>query len=118
LKQLIKGITEAHGASYEFQYVFGYAPVVNDQHVTKVIEETICEVFGRKALQLRRPIMASDDFSAFQQKAPGTYFWIGVRNKEKGMIHPLHHPKFTIDEAALEIGVKMFIHAAFKLLEC
>jgi amidohydrolase len=117
MENLIKGITEAHGALYEFEYVYGYGPVINDRHVTKVIEETICEVFGSEALELRKPIMASDDFSAFQQEAPGTYFWVGAGNEEKGIIHPLHHPQFTIDEEALEIGVKMFIHSAIKLLE-
>jgi amidohydrolase len=117
MENLIKGITDAHGASYQFEYVYGYDPVINDKHVTKVIEETVCKVFGSEALELRRPIMASDDFSAFQRHAPGTYFWVGAGNMEKGIIHPLHHPRFTIDEEALEIGVKMFIHTALKLLE-
>jgi amidohydrolase len=61
----------------------GYAPVFNDEYVMKEIEETICEVFRHEALELRRPIMASDDFSAFQQKSPGTYFWVGAGNEKK-----------------------------------
>lgn len=116
MERVVKGITEAHGASYEFKYDFGYRPVVNDKAVTRVIEETVLEIFGEEALDMMRPNMGGEDFSAYQQKAPGTFFYVGAGNKEKGIVYPHHHPRFTIDEDALEIGVKMFVHAAFKLL--
>jgi amidohydrolase len=89
---------------------------VNDEKVTRVIEETVREVFGEEALVMMNPSMGGEDFSAFQQKAPGTFFFTGAGNQEKGIIYPHHHPRFTIDEDALEIGVKMFVHSAFKLL--
>jgi amidohydrolase len=60
--------------------------------------------------------MGGEDFSAFQQKAPGTYFVTGAGNRNKGIIYPHHHPRFTIDEDALEIGAKMFVYSVFKLL--
>ncbi|WP_132747971.1 amidohydrolase [Scopulibacillus darangshiensis] len=117
LEKVIKGVTEAHGATYDLQYIVGYDPVVNDEGITKIIRETACKVFGDKALELRRPLMVSDDFSAFQQKAPGTYFWVGAGNEEKGIKNPLHHPKFTIDEEALDKGLKMMVHSTFELLK-
>ncbi|WP_018131825.1 M20 family metallopeptidase [Effusibacillus pohliae] len=116
MERIVKGITEAHGASYQFKYEFGYRPVVNDEDVTRVIEETVREVFGEEALDMMRPNMGGEDFSAFQQKAPGTYFYTGAGNREKGIVYPHHHPRFTIDEDALENGVKMFVNATFKLL--
>jgi amidohydrolase len=116
MERVIKGITEAHGASYEFIYQNGYRPVLNDKEVTRVIEETVREVFGGDALDRTKPNMGGEDFSAFQQKAPGTFFFTGAGNPKKGIIYPHHHPRFTIDEDALENGVKMFVHAAFKLL--
>lgn len=116
MERVVKGITEAHGASYEFKYDCGYRPVVNDEAVTRVIEETVLEIFGEEALDMMRPNMGGEDFSAYQQKAPGTFFYVGAGNKEKGIVYPHHHARFTIDEDALEIGVKMFVHAAFKLL--
>jgi amidohydrolase len=116
MERVIKGITEAHGAAYEFNYDFGYRPVINDDEVTRVIEETVREVYGEAALDMMRPNMGGEDFSAFQQKAPGCFFYVGAGNKDKGITYPHHHPRFTIDEDALEIGVKMFVHAAFKIL--
>ncbi|WP_316568721.1 M20 family metallopeptidase [Neobacillus sp. YIM B06451] len=116
MERVIKGITEAHAATYDFKYEFGYRPVINDAEVTKVIEETVLEVFGEETLDLMRPNMGGEDFSAFQQKAPGAFFYVGAGNKDKGIVYPHHHAKFTIDEDALEIGVKTFLHATFKFL--
>ena len=116
MERVIKGITEAHGATYEFKYEFGYRPVVNDEEVTRVLEETVLDVFGTDALELIAPNMGGEDFSAYQQKAPGAFFYVGAGNQDKGITYPHHHARFTIDEDALEVGVKMFIHAAFKFL--
>jgi amidohydrolase len=116
MERIVKGITEAHGADYTFKYEHGYRPVINDREVTRVIEETVREVFGEEALDLMKPNMVGEDFSAFQQKAPGTFFYVGAGNKDKGIMYPHHHPRFTIDEDVLENGVKMFVHATFKLL--
>lgn len=117
MERIVKGITEAHGAAFEFHYEFGYRPVVNHEQITRMIEETVREVFGDESLDLMRPNMGGEDFSAFQQQAPGSFFYIGAGNSAKGIVYPHHHPRFTIDEDALEHGVKMFVNAAFKLLD-
>ena len=116
MERVIKGITEAHGASYEFNYLTGYRPVINDNEVTKLMEETVREVYGEKAVDHQKPTMGAEDFSAFQQKEPSNYFLIGAGNKEKGITYPHHHPRFTFDEDAMEYGVNIFIHAVRKIL--
>lgn len=116
MERVIKGITMAHGATYEFRYEEGYRPVINHADVTSVIEETVREVLGDDALDRMKPVMGGEDFSAFQQAAPGTFFFVGAGNVEKGIVYPHHHPRFTVDEDALENGVKMFVGAAMKLL--
>ncbi len=117
MERIVKGITEAHGASYEFEYQFGFRPVINDKEVTRAIEETVCEAFGEETLEIVRPTLGGEDFSALQQRAPGAFFWVGAGNEEKGITYPHHHPRFTIDEDALPYGVKMFVNATFKLLD-
>lgn len=117
MEQVIKGITEAHGATYEFVYEYGNDPVINDPETTQQVKETLIEVFGSSAVQEMIPTMGGEDFSAFQRKAPGTYFWVGAGNVSKGIIHPHHHPQFTIDENSLAIGVKAFTNLAFQLLK-
>ncbi|KSU84598.1 amidohydrolase [Fictibacillus enclensis] len=116
MERVIKGITEAHGAGYEFGYEFGYRPVINDQQVTAVMEETVKELYGEEAVDRMKPNMGGEDFSAFQQKAAGAFIYIGAGNEEKEAVYPHHHAKFSIDEDALEKGVRIFAHAAVKLL--
>jgi amidohydrolase len=117
MERVIKGVTQAHGASYEFRYKPGYRPVINDEEVTREIEETMKDVFGEDTLEIMPPNMGGEDFSAYQQRAPGTFFFVGAGNEEKGIVHPHHHPRFTIDEDALGYGVKMFVNATFRLLD-
>jgi amidohydrolase len=117
MERIVRGITEAHRASYEFEYQFGFRPVVNDEETTRAIEDTVREVFGEEALEIVRPTLGGEDFSALQQKAPGTFFWVGAGNEEKGIIYPHHHPRFTVDEGAFPYGMRMFVNAAFKLLD-
>lgn len=116
MERIVKGITDAHGASYEFVYEQGYRPVINDQQVTEIVEETVREVFGEETIARLKPSMGGEDFSAFQQKAPGCFFYTGSGNSAKESTFPHHHPRFTIDEDALENGLKMFIYSTFKLL--
>ncbi|MFB5189506.1 amidohydrolase [Alicyclobacillus fastidiosus] len=116
MERVIRGVTEAHGASYEFEYVKGYAPVINDERVTQVVREALTEVFGEEVVVDGTPTMGGEDFSAFQTEAPGTFFTVGAGYGPADTWYPHHHPKFAIDEAALPVGVQSFVHLAFKLL--
>ncbi|AZU64998.1 amidohydrolase [Neobacillus mesonae] len=116
MERIIKGITVAHGAAYQFSYKKGYRPVINDHQIAALVEESLIEAFGAEAVHKAKPIMPGEDFSEYLQKAPGAYFYIGAGNQAKGIVYPHHHPRFAIDEDALAIGVKAFLYAVFKLL--
>jgi len=116
LNRIIKGVTSAHGADYDLKVILGYRPVINDERVVRVLEETVREVMGDAAIEFVRPSMGAEDFSAYLQKTSGAFFFIGGGNKEKGYVYPHHHPCFMIDEDALQNGMKIFMQAAIKLL--
>ncbi|MGG0187201.1 M20 family metallopeptidase [Bacillus rhizoplanae] len=116
IERIVKCITEAYGASYTFTYEYGYRPVVNEENVTRHVENTALQLLGREQVVHLQPTMAGEDFSAFLQKAPGTFFFIGAGNQEKGIIYPHHHPLFTIDEDALPIGVEIFVSSILNFM--
>ncbi|SDN12295.1 amidohydrolase [Fictibacillus solisalsi] len=116
MERVIKGITEAHGASYEFRYEKGYRAVINEDKVTRLLHETAEELYGGENVEQMKPTMVGEDFSAFLQQTDGCFFFTGARNEEKGITYPHHHARFTIDEDALERGVAMFVRTAEKML--
>jgi amidohydrolase len=117
MERIVKGITEAHGATYDFEYELGYSSIVNEENLTKQMEELVGEVLGEDFVL--RPeggvMMGSEDFSAFSHEVPGCFLLVAAGNEEMGIVYPHHHPRFTVDEAALEHGLKLLVHAPLKL---
>ncbi len=116
MERVIKGTAEAHGASYTFSYERGYRPVVNDPALTERLRTVVSRTFGDEFLAEPRPFMGGEDFSAYQQKAPGVFAFIGASNHSRGILHPHHHPQFDIDERSLDVGLRYLVAASVDLL--
>ena len=112
LEGLLRGLCDAYGASYTFTYQRGYRSLSNDPAVTERLRGVVRDVLPEAQLTEGQPIMGGEDFSAYLTKAPGTFVLIGAGNVAKGITAPHHHPKFMVDEAALEHGVKIYVGAA------
>jgi metal-dependent amidase/aminoacylase/carboxypeptidase family protein len=50
---------------------------------------------------------------AYQRVAPGCFFFVGAG--EKGAF-PHHHPRFTIDESALAVGIDTLTRTTLRFL--
>jgi amidohydrolase len=116
MERVVAGITAAHGARYTFEIIPGYRPVVNDRRAAELVRRAVIRAVGADALVEATPTMGGEDFSAYQQRAPGAFFFVGARNEERGIIHPHHHECFDLDERALDIGTRVFVAAAMELL--
>lgn len=106
MERIIKGICDANDATYEFEYVDGYPPVVNHEKETKLlvqIAETIDEVTTVKEMD---PKMGGEDFAYYLQKVPGTFFFTGAKSPSTLNPYPHHHPRFDFDENAMLIAAK------------
>jgi amidohydrolase len=113
IEEIVRGVTSAHGASYELDYTFGYQPVVNDEDATALVRAAI----GEDERADLAPIMGGDDFSAYLAEAPGCYAFIGAGDEGAGATFPHHHPRFRIDERALETGVRLHVDVALRALK-
>ena len=116
IERVVRGVTEAHGATFTFQYEDGYPAVVNDAEVAAVVEEAARAELGEHAVTRIEPVMGGEDFSAYLQRAPGAFFVVGARNEAIGAVFPHHHPRFSIDEASLKDGIAVFARTALDLL--
>jgi amidohydrolase len=115
LEDVARGVTSAHGAGYELDYRMAYRPVVNDPEVAELVAGALAGVEGAALADLA-PIMGGDDFSAYQAEVPGCYFFVGAGSEEAGAVWPHHHPRFRIDERALELGVRAHVRTALAAL--
>ncbi|AOV08636.1 amidohydrolase [Sporosarcina ureilytica] len=117
MEKIIKGVTEAHGASYKFNYSEGYMPVINDPKVTQVVKDVIVDLYGSNALADIQRGMGGEDFSAYLTKAPGCFYYLGAGEIDSQKNFPHHHPQFKINEEVLPIGVNTHVNTVMKLLK-
>lgn len=105
MHRILKGITEAHGASYQMDYRKTYPSILNDRKLVEATLPGFRRLFGADNVQELVPGMGGEDFSFFAQVVPGFYFRLGVANEEKGITAGGHTPLYDCDEQAIKTGV-------------
>jgi amidohydrolase len=98
----------AAGATAEVE-IKGYSPVTfNDPALTQRMEPTLRRVTGGAVVPDLEPRTVAEDFSVFQEKVPGLFFFVGATPKDQDMAkaEPNHSPRFFVDEGALELGAR------------
>jgi amidohydrolase len=105
-------ISAETGSKIKLHIAKGYPFLKNDPALSARVEEILKNTLGHnkvRGLDLR---MTAEDFAFYSQEKPVCFFRLGVGNQEKGIVHAVHHPRFDIDEQALEIGVKCMVQIA------
>jgi amidohydrolase len=116
LERVIQGVAAAHGASASLDYRFGYPATVNDGSLLPDFESSVTAVMGEGRNAQMKPTMGAEDFSYYAQRVPGMIARLGVRNEARGFVHPLHHPRFDLDEDALPLGAALLADVARRWL--
>lgn len=111
-----KSICRSFGAGCEVSFMEDAYPVtVNDARATARVR-TLLKKMGSFGVTDAGLIMGGEDFSRFLQKAPGTFYFLGTRNEEKGCIYPNHSSMFTVDEDVLRLGAASLAEIALNFL--
>lgn len=116
IEQITSGLCQAAGATFTFDKILGYPPVINHPEITTVFATVGAETVGKENVLTIHPVMAGEDFSRYLEKLPGAFLFIGSGNEDKGISYPQHHPKFDMDEQALAYGMEVMVRATIKLL--
>ncbi len=113
LRRQLAGLSQATGAEIRLTAKPLFPLLTNDPELTDQAVQVLQAILGAPRLKLLHPAMGSEDFPYFAAKAPGFYFFLGVRTPgTRGQA--LHSPHFNPDEAALPYGLM----AAAGLLAC
>ena len=107
IRNQAKGIAEATGAEIDLHIDIGYPTVDNDPALTETGWQLANTYMGKENVSETEMRMGAEDFGYYTQVIPGCFYRLGVRNKEKGIIHNVHTPQFNIDERAIETGMGM-----------
>jgi len=104
LKDIIRHIAGAYGASADIVQDSEYPPTLNHAKESDRVLEVANELYGDQLSQgLAAPIMASEDFSYFLQQVPGCFFLVG-NGEDSPMCHNTH---YNFDDRVLPIAAEM-----------
>lgn len=90
MEELIKGMTECQGASYEFNFEKKFPALINDSSMTDVAKTSLQKIVGcDNVKELKEATMGAEDFAYFAKEVPSSFFFVGIAEDEVNP--PLHH---------------------------
>ncbi|NUQ12502.1 MAG: amidohydrolase [Gemmatimonadaceae bacterium] len=117
LTRTAESIAAASGATATVR-IQKMTPVTwNDPALTGRMIPTLERVLGTDRVKVGQLTTTAEDFSYFQQAAPGLFFFIGVTPKDRlGQAAPNHSPRFFVDEGVLVPGMRAMASLALDYL--
>jgi amidohydrolase len=111
IRRTATSIAESAGATAEVGIDILYPVTYNDVKLTNQMAPSLQRAVGKENAKVISPVTMAEDFSFFQQKVPGLFFFVGAYPADmKLSAQPTHHTAdFMIDERCLVIGVKSLI---------
>jgi amidohydrolase len=118
IEQVVRGVCEALGAEYSFDYDQSTPPTINDPGMAELVRRAAVEVVGEERVRSDPDVRTTgaEDFSEFILRVPGCFFFVGCRNEATGAAYPHHNPRFDICEDALPVAVEVLERAARRVL--
>lgn len=114
IHRVAAGTAQAYGAEAEVKIVVGYPALYNHPAETDFVRDAAADYVGAENVVELDQWFASEDFAWYLKHLPGSFYRIGTGNKEKGIVHGLHTPRFTIDEDALRTAPGFMAYLAWK----
>ena len=115
---IAKGVAQSMDATAEVTIDVGSPVTYNDPALAQKMRPTLERIYGEANVVESQRVTVAEDFSEFQQKVPGLFFFIGVRPRdvppEKAI--PNHSPLFFADETAFRDGVRVMANLAVDYL--
>lgn len=104
-------IAESAGAKADVDIDIMYPVTYNDIKLTQMMAPSLERAAGAGMTKVIQPVTMAEDFSFFQRKVPGLFFFVGAYPEEmKPTRQPTHHTAdFIIDERSLEVGMKSLL---------
>jgi amidohydrolase len=118
IKRTAEEIAASAGAVAEVDIDRGNGVTFNDPALTERMTGSLKRVATGQFNPSVQVTTTAEDFSAFQQKVPGLFFFLGITPKgaDPATVFPNHSPRFYADEGALVTGVRALASVAVDYL--
>ncbi|MBT8295184.1 MAG: amidohydrolase [Gramella sp.] len=116
MKDMTTTIAKAYGGEATIEFQNNTSITYNDPDLTRQMLPTLKKVAGEDNVSLMKATTGGEDFSFFQEKIPGLYFYLGGRPID-GEETRHHTPEFFIDESGMLLGVKAMTQLTLDFLD-
>lgn len=117
IEKILKGITEAYNAEYEFKVNRMYPALKNNHEAYKFVKDVFTKNFGEESVEvLEEPLMGSEDFAFFTKAVPATFFLVGIRDNQEDNEALLHHAKLYWEDKNLKNSMEAMAQLAVAYL--
>ena len=119
INEVATNIAESAGAKADVKIEIMYPITYNDPKLTNQMIGTLEAVAGKSNVKITPAQTGAEDFSFYQQKVPGFFYFLGGMTKgTKAEDAPPHHtPDFKIDESCFVLGMKSLCHLTVDYME-
>ena len=116
MRRIIEKTAESYRAKAVLDYEQLVIPTINDPALSAIGERSVEKLAGKEALIRYAQTTGGEDFSYYLKEVPGLFAFVGTKNEQKVPLYPHHHPKFDIDEDALETAAGLYAQFAVDYL--
>ena len=119
IRRTVTKIAESAGAVAEVRIRKGNPVTYNDPELTAMMLPSLKAAAGAENVALVNAITGAEDFSFYQKRIPGLYFFVGGMPKgtKPEDAAPHHSPDFYIDEGCLKLGVRALSYLVLDYVE-
>ncbi|NDU97454.1 amidohydrolase [Spirosoma terrae] len=119
ITEIATNIAESAGAKAEVNIDVLYPATYNDPDLTDQMVPTLEALAGKDNIKLTPAQTGAEDFSFYQQKVPGFFYFLGgmTKGKKVSEVAPHHTPDFQIDESCFVLGMKSLCHLTVDYME-
>ena len=118
LEKIVSSIAHANNAKAKLTFLVSYPITFNDPDLYEVMLPSLQRINGSSNVNSMNAVTGAEDFSFFQEKVPGMYFFIGGAKKgtDPSKAAPHHTPDFYVDDSAMITGLKSMTTLALDYL--
>lgn len=115
VKNIAESIAKMNGATAEVILENKTLVTYNDPRLVDLMVPSLQTAAGDKNVNTTVWKTGAEDFSFFQEKVPGFFFYLGgmPAGTDPKNAAPHHTPDFIIDDSRLDLGVKAFCQLVF-----